>query len=50
MTQLFPENLTINGTVNNDRISQRTLVRREKNQKHQRGLNDHHGMAGSPYQ
>ena len=25
--QLFPENLTINGTVNNDRISHRTMVR-----------------------
>ena len=29
MTQLFPENLTINGTVNNDRISHRTMARRK---------------------
>ena len=49
VTQLFPENLTINGTVNNDRISHRTMVRRE-NQKHQRELNDHHGTVGSPSQ
>ena len=48
MTQLFPENLTINGTVKNDSISHRTVVRRE-DQKHQRGLNDHHGMVDSLY-
>ena len=47
MTQLFPENLTINGTMNNDRISHRTMVHRE-NKKHQRGLNDHHGTVSSP--
>ena len=29
MTPLFPENLTINGTVNNDCISHRTMVHRK---------------------